>query len=52
MGKHENEEPIDEPVMDGAEEDFDEDVDPRKGMDDPALIRDIESEKKTANPYG
>jgi hypothetical protein len=43
---------IDEPDMDGAEEHLEEDVDPRKGMTDPALIRDIESGKKTTTPYG
>ncbi|MFA5606485.1 MAG: hypothetical protein WDA07_04775 [Leucobacter sp.] len=43
---------MDEPVMDGAEEHREEDVDPRKGMTDPALIRDIEAGKKTTNPYG
>lgn len=42
----------DEPVLDGADEHVDEDVDPRKGLSDPALIRDIESGKKTVNPYG
>jgi hypothetical protein len=43
---------LDEPVLDGADEYVDEDVDPRKGLSDPALIRDIESGKKTTNPYG
>ncbi|MGJ0203736.1 hypothetical protein NHL51_06210 [Leucobacter sp. gxy201] len=47
-----DEETIDEPVMDGATDHSDDDVDPRKGQTDPALIRDIESGKKTANPYG
>lgn len=46
------EETIDEPVLDGADETFNPDADPRKGMEDPALIRDIESGKKTVNPYG
>lgn len=50
--KHEPEETVDEPVLDGAEEHEDEDVDPRKGLSDPALIRDIDAEKKTINPYG
>lgn len=49
--EHTDEE-VDHPMLDGAEEHIDEDVDPRKGMSDPALIRDIESGKKTANPYG
>lgn len=43
---------LDEPVMDGATEKFDPETNPRKGMDDPALIRDIDSGKKTINPYG
>jgi len=43
---------IDEPVLDGATEHQDTDVDPRKGLSDPALIRDIDAEKKTVNPYG
>lgn len=42
---------IDEPVLDGAE-DRTPDADPRKGKSDPALIRDVESGKKTVNPYG
>jgi len=50
--KKSDEETLDEPVMDGADEKLDADVDPRKGMEDPALIRDIDSGKKTANPYG
>lgn len=45
------EETLDEPVLDGAQ-DEDPDVDPRKGMTDPALIRDVESGEKTVNPYG
>lgn len=47
----EPEEELDEPVLDGAEDHDETDVDPRKGMSDPALIRDVESGKKTANPY-
>lgn len=43
---------IDEPVLDGSEDHSEGDIDPRKGMSDPALIRDIESGKKTVNPYG
>lgn len=46
------EETVDEPVMDGAEDHSDTNADPRKGMSDPALIRDLESGKKTVNPYG
>lgn len=48
----ENEETIDEPVMDGATETFDPNADPRKGYDDPALIRHVDTGKKTTNPYG
>ncbi len=48
----EPEETLDEPVLDGAEDHSDTEVDPRKGMSDPALIRDIEHGKKTTNPYG
>ena len=50
--KHHPEETLDEPVMDGATETFDPNADPRKGEDDPALIRDVESGKRTTNPYG
>lgn len=53
--KKDNDEPeetVDAPVMDGAEELFDGDEDPRKGMSDPALIRDVKEGKKTVNPYG
>ena len=46
------EETIDEPVLDGAEEHDATDEDPRKGMTDPQLIRNVDQEKKTANPYG
>ncbi len=45
-------ETVDEPVLDGATEHEGENVDPRKGLADPALIRDIDADKKTANPYG
>lgn len=48
----EPEETLDEPVMDGAKDHSDDNKDPRKGEEDPALIRDIDSGKKTANPYG
>lgn len=50
--RNDNDETIDEPVMYGANEKFDEDADPRKGMTDPQLNRDPESGKKTVNPYG
>lgn len=43
---------LDEPVLDGAEDHSRDDIDPRKGLADPALIRDIDAEKKTTNPYG
>lgn len=46
------EETLDEPVMDGATETFAPDADPRKGYDDPALIRHVDTGKKTTNPYG
>ncbi|GAA1587409.1 hypothetical protein ACIFOC_02512 [Leucobacter aridicollis] len=44
-------ETIDEPVLDGANEADDPDVDPRKGMEDPQLIRDTEAERPTVHPY-
>ena len=44
-------ETLDEPVLDGATEPDSPDVNPRKGMADPQLIRDIETERKTVNPY-
>ncbi|MGO2141496.1 MAG: hypothetical protein ACTH30_13920 [Leucobacter sp.] len=44
-------ETIDEPVLDGATEPDDPDVDPRKGMTDPQLIRDTEAERPTVHPY-
>lgn len=43
---------LDEAVLEGADDFDEEDIDPRKGMSDPALIRDIDSGKKTVNPYG
>lgn len=46
-----NEETIDKPVMDGANEVFDGDEDPRKGQADPALIRHPEKDDKTIAPY-
>lgn len=45
----------DRPVLDGStltDEEEKQVEDPRKGMSDPALIRDVESGKKTLNPYG
>lgn len=45
-------ETLDQPVLDGAEDHSETDIDPRKGMSDPALIRDIEHGKRTINPYG
>lgn len=50
--RREDIETLDEPVLEGAEEVIEEDIDPRKGQSDPALIRDVESGKKTVNPYG
>jgi hypothetical protein len=50
--RDDDEQVVDEPVLDGATEHQDTDVDPRKGLTDPALIRDIDAEKKTVNPYG
>lgn len=50
--KRQQDDTIDEPVLDGATDHSEKDVDPRKGMDDPALIRDVETGKKTKNPYG
>ncbi len=47
----EPEETLDEPVMDGATDHSDDDVDPRKGDEDPALIRDLEEHEPTVNPY-
>lgn len=45
------EELIDEPVMDGADEVFEGDEDPRKGQSDPALIRHPAEADKTISPY-
>ena len=47
-----DEETVDEPVLDGADETFDGDEDPRKGDVDPALIRNLETHEPTVNPYG
>ncbi|KIP53384.1 hypothetical protein [Leucobacter komagatae] len=44
-------ETIDEPVMDGAGEDAEAGVDPRKGQADPALIRHPDKGDKNAAPY-
>jgi hypothetical protein len=52
MSKKHEEEMLDEPVLDGSDEHPEEQIDPREGKSDPALIRDIESGKKTVNPYG
>ena len=43
---------LDEPVLDGSDEHPDEQLDPREGMSDPALIRAVETGKRTVNPYG
>lgn len=45
------EETLDKPVMDGADEVFEGDEDPRKGMSDPALIRHPKKDDKTVAPY-
>lgn len=42
---------IDKPIMDGADEKFEGDEDPRKGRTDPALIRHPEKDDKTIAPY-
>lgn len=44
-------ETIDAPVMDGADEVFDGDEDPRKGEADPALVRHPVEDDKTIAPY-
>ncbi|MBP1325679.1 hypothetical protein JOF28_000911 [Leucobacter exalbidus] len=48
---HDPEETIDEPVMDGATETFNGDEDPRKGQDDPGLIRHPDEGDATPNPF-
>ncbi|MBC9926765.1 MULTISPECIES: hypothetical protein [unclassified Leucobacter] len=48
---HDDIESIDEPVMDGADEVFDGDEDPRKGESDPALVRHPVEDDKTIAPY-
>lgn len=45
------EETLDEPVMDGADEVFEGNEDPRKGMSDPALVRHPEKDDHTVAPY-
>ncbi|KUF05533.1 hypothetical protein [Leucobacter sp. G161] len=45
------EETLNEPVMDGADEVFDGDEDPRKGQADPGLIRHPEKDDKNIAPY-
>ncbi len=42
---------LDKPVMDGADEVFDGDEDPRKEESDPALIRHPSEHDKTTAPY-
>lgn len=49
--KNTEEETMDEPVMDGADEEFDGDEDPRKGESDPGLIRHPEKDDKNTAPY-
>ncbi|MEB4614013.1 hypothetical protein [Leucobacter sp. M11] len=46
-----DEETLDEPVMDGADEVFADDSDPRKGESDPALIRHPSKDDATTAPY-
>lgn len=46
------EETRDEPVLEGAAETFNGGEDPRRGSDDPGLIRDLDTQKPTTNPYG
>lgn len=42
---------LDEPVMDGAHDTINGSIDPRKGQDDPALIRHPAEGDKTVAPY-
>ena len=44
-------ETLDKPVLDGAEEAADDSIDPRKGQEDPALIRHPSEGDKTIAPY-
>ena len=44
-------ETLDKPVLDGAEEGTDDSIDPRKGQEDPALIRHHSEGEKTIAPY-
>lgn len=48
--KHDDE-TIDQPVMDGANEVFDGTEDPRKGDSDPALVRHPSKDDETTAPY-
>ena len=47
-----SDETVADPTLDCADDHTETRIDPRKGMTDPALIRDIESGKKIVNPYG
>ncbi|KAM9864051.1 hypothetical protein ACI1US_00037 [Leucobacter sp. BZR 635] len=49
--KNPDEETVDAPVMDGAEEKFAGNEDPRKGQSDPGLIRHPEKDDKNTAPY-
>lgn len=49
--KQPTEDTVDEPVMDGADEEFDGDANPRKGQSDPGLIRHPDKNDKTTAPY-
>lgn len=44
-------ETLDKPVMDGADEVFEGDEDPRKGEPDPALVRHPEKKDTNTAPY-
>lgn len=44
-------ETLDKPVLDDAEEGTDDGIDPRKGQEDPALIRHPSEGDKTIAPY-
>lgn len=46
-----DEDTLDKPVMDGADNEFAEDSDPRKGESDPALIRHPSKDDVTVAPY-
>ncbi|MFF8816745.1 hypothetical protein ACF07D_01945 [Leucobacter sp. NPDC015123] len=49
--KKPTEDTVDEPVMDGADEEFDGDANPRKEQSDPGLIRHPDKGDKTTAPY-